>query len=130
MSNPQTVLIVDDSDSIRFALRTLLTCEGYVTLEAADGVEAVDTLLLSLVRLIVLLDLMMPRMTGLDVLDLMDTRCEELTRHVYIVMTADKRALDADHNAILTRHDIPLMEKPFDVGKLVREVARAVSRLS
>ncbi len=129
MSNPQTVLIVDDNNSIRDMLRTLLTLEGYATLEAADGVEAVDALLLSPDRLIVLLDLMMPQMTGQDVLVLIGTS-EEFARHAYIVMTADKRALDADHNALLTRHDIPLIEKPFDRSALVREVARAASRLS
>jgi CheY-like chemotaxis protein len=103
--------------------------EGYATLEAADGVEAVDTLLLSPDRLIVLLDLKMPWMTGQDVVVLIGT-AEELTRHAYIVMTADKSALDADHAALLTRHDIPLMEKPFDRTALVREVARAARRLS
>jgi CheY-like chemotaxis protein len=128
MSNPQTVLIVDDSDSIRDTLRTLLTLEGYATLEAADGVEAVDMLLLSPDRLVVLLDLRMPWITGQDVLLLIGTS-EEFARHAFIVMTADKCALDADHTALLTRHDIPLMEKPFDRSELVREVARAASRL-
>jgi len=129
MSNPQTVLIVDDSDSLRETLRNLLTLEGYATLEAADGVEAFDTLLLSPDRLVVLLDLKMPWMAGQDVLILIGTAAE-LTRHAYIVMTADKSALSAEHAALLTRHDIPLMEKPFDRTELVREVARVARRLA
>ncbi len=129
MSNPQTVLIVDDSESLRETLRNLLTLEGYSILEAADGVEAVDTLLLSPDRLIVLLDLKMPWMAGQDVLVLIGTAAE-LMRHAYIVMTADTSALDAEHAALLTRHDIPLLEKPFDRTVLVREVARAASRLA
>jgi CheY-like chemotaxis protein len=68
--------------------------EGYFTLEAADGVEAVHTLRLSSDRLIVLLDLLMPKMSGLDVLDLIDSSLE-LARHVYIVMTVDESTLDA-----------------------------------
>jgi CheY-like chemotaxis protein len=129
MSNPQTVLIVDDSQSLREMLHNLLTLEGYATLEAADGVEAVDTLLLSPDRLVVLLDLHMPWLRGQDVLVLIGTG-EELMRHAYIVMTANKGALDTEHAALLARHDISLLEKPFDRAVLVREVARAARRLS
>jgi CheY-like chemotaxis protein len=129
MSNLLTVLIVDDNASMRYMLRTVLTGEGYATLEAVDGVEAVDTLRLRSDRLIVLLDLVMPRMSGLDVLDVIDAS-GDLTRHVYIVMTSDKRTLDAAHAALLTHHHIPLMEKSFDLNGLVGEVARAANRLS
>jgi CheY-like chemotaxis protein len=129
MSNPQAVLIVDDSESIRETLRSLLILEGYTALEAADGVEAVDTLLLSPVRLVVLLDLKMPHIAGQDVLVLIGTG-EELMRHAYIVMTADKTALDAEYASLLTRRGIPLLEKPFDRSALVREVARAAHRLT
>src|SRR5690242_13588412 len=88
MVNPRTVLIVDDNASVRFMLRFALTSEDYLTLEAVDGVEAVAALSTSPVPLVVLLDLLMPRMTGLDVLDLVDAS-KELTRHAYIVMTSD-----------------------------------------
>jgi len=129
MSNLRTVLIVDDNASVRYMLRTVLAGEGYATLEAVDGVEAVDTLRIRSDRLIVLLDLVMPRMSGLDVLDVIDAS-RDLTRHVYIVMTSDKRTLDAAHAALLTHHHIPLMEKSFDLNGLVGEVARAANRLS
>ena len=129
MANLRTVLIVDDNASMRYMLRIVLAGEGYATLEAVDGVEAVDTLRLSPSRLIVLLDLVMPRMSGLDVLDVIDAS-QDLTRHVYIVMTSDKRTLDAAHAALLTHHHIPLMEKSFDLNGLVGEVARAANRLS
>jgi CheY-like chemotaxis protein len=129
MSNSQTVLIVDDNQSFREALTALLTLEGYATLEAADGVEALDTLLRSPDRLVVLLDLRMPWMSGQEVLVLIGTG-KDLMRHAYIVMTSDKSALDAAHTALLTRHHIPLLEKPFDVTTLAREVARATQRLA
>jgi len=128
MSDPQTVLIVDDNASVRCMLRLVLTGHDYFTLEAADGAEAVDALRASPVPLVVLLDLLMPRMTGLDVLDLVDAS-KELTRHVYIVMTSEKRTLDADHADLLMRHDIPLMEKSFNLNRLLGEVSRAASRL-
>ena len=65
------VLVADDSETILLLLRTRLEMEGYEVSTAADGQEAVDALdgagpdgqpdL-------ILLDAMMPRMSGLDVL--------------------------------------------------------------
>lgn len=129
MALPQTVLIVENNDTLRQTLRTVLSVEGYVTLEAADGVEAVHTLRLSSDRLIVLLDLLMPQMSGLDVLDLIDSS-QELARHVYIVMTVDVSTLDAIRAAILVRHNIPFLEKPFDLNRLLEALAHATSQLS
>jgi CheY-like chemotaxis protein len=129
MADLRTVLIVDDNASVRRMLHIVLAGEGYPTLEAVDGAEAVDTLRLSQDRLVVLLDVLMPRMSGLDVLDLMD-RSKELTRHSYIMMTSEKSALDAQHAALLARQKIPLMEKTFSLNGLLGEVARAAGRLT
>ncbi len=128
MPVPYTVLIADDTPDLRRALRLLLSLEGYLILEAADGVEAVDTLRQSPVPLIVLLDILMPRMSGLDVLDLLDTSAD-LARHVYIVMTSDQRTVDAAHTPILARHNISLLEKRFNMTSLLAELACAASRL-
>ena len=128
MADLRTVLIVDDNASVRRMLHIVLAGEGYPTLEAVDGVEAIDTLRLSQDRLVVLLDVLMPRMSGLEVLDEMDGS-KELTRHAYIVMTSEKSALDAQHAALLARQKIPLMEKTFSLNGLLGEVARAARRL-
>lgn len=64
------VLIVEDDKSIRESLVDLLQDEGYKTLEAANGQEALDTL--RVVRpSLMLLDLMMPVMNGWQLLDAM-----------------------------------------------------------
>jgi two-component system response regulator MprA len=128
MADRQTVLIVDDNGSIRATLRTVLTLEGYATREAADGVAAVEALRRSPDRLVVLLDLRMPRMSGQEVLRLIGT-AQELLRHAYIVMTSDRCVLNANDAALLKRHDIPLLEKPFDLAALMRAVERAQARL-
>jgi CheY-like chemotaxis protein len=128
MPAPYTVLISDDTPDLRRALRLLLSMEGYLILEAADGVETVDILRQSPIPLIVLLDILMPRMSGLEILDHLDTSAE-LARHVYIVMTSDQRTVDAAHMPILAHHNIPLLEKPFNMASLLGEVARAAGRL-
>lgn len=62
-----TILIADDDQVIRRNLRVLMESEGYRVVEAADGMEAAKALEAHSV-ILVLLDLKMPKCTGLDVL--------------------------------------------------------------
>jgi CheY-like chemotaxis protein len=130
-----TVLIVDDDPSIRETLRLILHDEGYSTQEAVDGIEAMDALLLTAERVIVLLDLMMPRMTGWDVLSLVTEHEQLVSRHAFIVMTANKyaaaaaAAADPYFASLLERHGVPILEKPFDVDHLLGFVAESAGRL-
>lgn len=134
-ANLPSILIVDDDPAIRAALRELLGGEGYATLEAPDGVAAMDALLLTGERLIVLLDLMMPRMTGWDVLSAVTEHEQLITRHAFIVMTANKYAAaasttDSYFADLIARHDVPIVEKPFDLEELLGVVARCAQRLT
>ena len=60
----KTVLVVDDEADVRESLREFLELFGYEVSTAIDGQDAVSVLSSSLVPNIVLLDLMMPNMTG------------------------------------------------------------------
>lgn len=67
------VLVVDDDEDFRAELKLLLESESYVVLEASDGSEALHVLRSSTgpaVRLIVL-DLVMPCMSGWELVDLL-----------------------------------------------------------
>ncbi len=65
-SNPtKTILLVDDEKNIRDLLRQELEYVGYNTLEAIDGVQALELLKTNPVDLIVL-DVMMPELNGFD----------------------------------------------------------------
>jgi CheY-like chemotaxis protein len=57
-----TVLVVDDEDSIRLAICMVLEDAGYPVLEAQNGLEALQVMHASKDGLVVLLDLMMPRL--------------------------------------------------------------------
>lgn len=59
----KTILIVDDVESVRFFHKLLLTQAGFETLTANDGAEALAVLQRQHVDL-VMLDLLMPRMSG------------------------------------------------------------------
>ena len=67
------VLVVDDDDGVRSELRDVLESEKYVVLESRDGKEALETLrsgTAPVIRLIVL-DLVMPCMSGWELVDLL-----------------------------------------------------------
>ena len=78
----KTVLVADDSDQVLRDCETLLAGSGYHVLTATDGVEA-----LRLIREehpdVVVLDLLMPRMTGFDVLR--EVRHDERVRDTLVL---------------------------------------------
>jgi CheY-like chemotaxis protein len=62
---PMGLLIADDDEACRAALRDLLEPEGFHTYEAGSGPEAIEIARAEIVHLL-LLDWQMPRMTGLE----------------------------------------------------------------
>ncbi len=61
----KTVLVVDDDGAIREVVHTLLELHGYEVVEAVDGQDAFEKLA-DCSPAIILLDLMMPNMDGID----------------------------------------------------------------
>ncbi len=66
-SKAPRILVVDDSVSIRRALELTLTRAGFEVLLAHDGIEALDSMLVSLPQVVVL-DIEMPRLDGFELL--------------------------------------------------------------
>lgn len=64
----KSILIVDDEPDVRLILNAILTCAGYYVTEASDGQEALEILANRKFDL-VLLDLMMPHLTGEEVME-------------------------------------------------------------
>jgi two-component system chemotaxis response regulator CheY len=65
----KSVLIVDDSLTVRQQVSLTLTSAGYQIVEASDGREGVDALRAHAEIAMVLCDLNMPRMNGIEFLD-------------------------------------------------------------
>ena len=66
-----TVMIVDDDDDIRDALREMLECEGFATIDVRNGKEAIAVLERSSPVSLIIIDLVMPVMGGWELLDVL-----------------------------------------------------------
>jgi CheY-like chemotaxis protein len=85
------VLVVDDDDELRELIALHLNASGYETLEAGDGVAALQLLREGRPLSLMLLDLRMPRMNGLELLDQLRTE-HALDGIPVVVLTGDNQA--------------------------------------
>lgn len=128
---PPSVLVVDDDDAIREAIRVLLEDEGYVVYEAPDGKPALARLRAHPEGMVVLLDVHMPGMDGLTLLRALDIDERLATRHAIILLSAHlSRTLPLDVATLLTRLNVPVLGKPFAIDDLVTVVQAAAQRLA
>ena len=84
MTPTQTILVVDDEETIREVVRRYLERENFNVVEAADGFEALDAIRTEPPDLIVL-DLMLPGIDGLSL-----TQHIRQDRHIPIIMLTAK----------------------------------------
>ena len=117
---PERVLVVDDESAIRDIVRRYLVAEGYQVAEAADGQEALDRFG-SLRPDLVVLDVLMPGMDGLEVL-----RRLRATSDVYVILVTAK-AEEVDKLVGLAVGADDYLTKPFSPRELAARV-RAVLR--
>ncbi|HEU5344905.1 MAG TPA: response regulator [Ktedonobacterales bacterium] len=82
------VLIVEDDPAIRQMLSVALELEGYEVSALCDGAEVIHTLREAEGRVVTLLDLMMPRVTGWEVCEQLSAEPELAARHAIVIMSA------------------------------------------
>ena len=116
MSTVPTVMVVDDSLTVRKITSRLLTREGYQVVLAKDGVDALEQLI-EVMPDVVLSDVEMPRMDGFDLLR--NIRADKRLKQLPVIMitsrTADKhrdyaKEIGANH----------YLGKPYDEDELLR----------
>lgn len=116
----RTVLVVEDDDAIAEQVIGVLRTEGYVVLHAGDGATALEVLETIKVDLM-LLDLMLPTMSGWELLEERDRR--KLQAWASVVLFSAHR--DAVSRIVPGTYDGTLM-KPFSVRDLVGAVERYI----
>ena len=123
---PHKILIADDEPNILISLEYLMKREGFEVRLARDGQEALDAILQAPPDL-VLLDVMMPRRTGLEVCQEVRTH-PELQRVLIVMLTAKGRDTDVAKGLALGAN--AYVTKPFSTRDLVAQVRALLAGLS
>ena len=123
MATRERILVVDDEEDTRELLRALLESEGYAVTTAADGEAALARVQETRPDLI-LLDIMMPEMDGLEVCD--HLRFDPATRDVPIIfLTAKQDPVTQSRASILDAY--AYIEKPFSPEALLAEIRNCLN---
>ncbi|NMG73878.1 Hpt domain-containing protein [Aromatoleum diolicum] len=110
-----TVMVVDDSLTVRKITGRLLEREGYRVITAKDGVDALERLI-ETVPDVILSDIEMPRMDGFDLLR--NIRADERTRSVPVIMITSRLA-DKHRQFAEKMGANEYLGKPYEEGELL-----------
>jgi CheY-like chemotaxis protein len=122
LSRPYSILITDDDVGCREALRAIVEPEGFRTLLASSGEEALDIVSEEPVHL-ALLDMHLPRLTGLETL--------QLVRQINAVLPCILVTADASEGLIrqaLRARAYSVIPKPVSKNVVIYTVVRALVR--
>jgi two-component system chemotaxis response regulator CheY len=123
------VLVVDDDAAIRGLLSMVLEEAGYEVLTAQDGGEALRYLGERQRRMVVLLDYSMPRVDGLAVLRAVAADPALSAHRAFVLITAVAGSLPHEAHVLMSRLGIGIMEKPFDLDRVIAVVGRAAQHI-
>ena len=113
------LLVVDDDAGITTLLVALFSRQGFLIETASNGEEAIEKLR-SIEFSAILLDLMLPRMNGFEVIREMKSFAPVLLERTVVVTAASDATLrDFDHSEVHA-----LIRKPFELDELVGAVQR------
>ena len=118
----KTVLIVDDDSMIRQMLRTILRQDFEVIGEASSGESALD-MIESLTPEVVCLDILMPKMNGIQTLEVIKTRFS----NTIVIMVSGSPTLETVQGA-LGKGAAGFIVKPFSAGKVVDTIKACIKK--
>ncbi|MFM7089869.1 MAG: sigma-54-dependent transcriptional regulator, partial [Bacteroidota bacterium] len=119
-----TILLIDDEASIRRTLKEILEFEKYQVVEAPDGFTAIALFKKQTID-VVLLDIKMPKMDGLEVLDFL----QEINPEVPIIMISGHGTIDTAVEAV-KKGAFDYISKPPDLNRLLITLRNAQERHS
>jgi two-component system nitrogen regulation response regulator NtrX len=117
-----TILLIDDEKAIRYALREILEHEGHKVDEAEDGAAGVDKAGKGRFDL-VLCDIKMPKMDGIEVLEKLQAHDPDLP----VVMISGHGTIDTAVDA-LKKGAFDFIQKPPDINRILVSVRNALDR--
>lgn len=119
---PKTVMIVDDSASLRQVVKMALVGAGYEVMEAGDGQDALDKLVGKKVQLVIS-DVNMPRMDGITFVKQLKQRAEYRFVPVIMLTTEGQDTKKEEGRAAGAK---AWMVKPFQPAQMLAAVSKLV----
>jgi two-component system, chemotaxis family, chemotaxis protein CheY len=115
------VMIVDDSRTVRQHVHGILSAAGYEVLEASDGIEAIQRIATTPGLSLVICDVNMPRMNGIELVGLVKDQPANANLTIVMLTTEGQAELIAKAKAAGARG---WMVKPFKPDLLLATVRR------
>jgi DNA-binding response OmpR family regulator len=119
------VLLADDDAQMRRLIRTVLQRDGFQVVEAADGLDALEAVETGGVDLVIL-DVDMPRLDGLGVLE--ELRAQVRTACLPVIVLTASQGETEEQALDLGAHDY--LRKPVQTRSLVARVRAVLKRVS
>jgi len=113
MSEAREILVVEDDSDIQESLKTFLELEGFRVSSAMNGREALDYLAKGHSPCLILLDLMMPVMTGYQFLDAVNSPSPTKVPPIIIFSAA------SDVETTAKSRSVPYIKKPISLEMLL-----------
>jgi CheY-like chemotaxis protein len=123
-SGTETILLVDDEETISEVMEKALTLTGYKVLLARGGEEALEVFRNNRNRIdVVVLDMIMPGMNGDKVFD----RLRQMDPGVSVILsTGDSKGGEVSH--IMTRGCNGFLQKPFGIKELSQKIREVIDK--
>jgi CheY-like chemotaxis protein len=109
------ILVVEDDEAVQVTLQMLIEGEGYAASTANNGKEAIDKLMGGLSPCLILLDLMMPVMSGWEFMDHMNEHYASLLSRTKVVILS--AAQDGAKSA--ESLNCSFLKKPINMSRLI-----------
>lgn len=121
MTAAPRILVVEDDRDIRETLADALEGEGYGVVSAVDGLDALERLRATPLPELILLDLMMPRMNGMQFCD-EKRKVSEWSGIPVVVLSADSQAKERAEAC----GAVSCLQKPVKLARLLETVANVL----
>ena len=118
----QRILVVDDEKGVREMIQSFLTTEGYLVTTAEDGIDALGKLQDDSYDLLIT-DLVMPNMDGLELIDCVCRRSPKITS---LIITGSP--IESIPKYVEQRGVFACISKPFPLNHLSQMVRKGLDR--
>ncbi|MDD5084706.1 MAG: response regulator [Candidatus Omnitrophica bacterium] len=123
MSDPKTIALIEDEESLAKSLTDFLEAKGYRVINARDGIKGLFLIRANLPDLVVL-DVMMPRLDGFHVLDRIKTGSKTMDIPVLLLTVRSSRE---DIERGIQHMAEEYITKPFEPEHLLERIRQILN---